>query len=69
MSWTYQLAIEKVKKAVKESHLNNQRHIDLSTVIASERAATQEALAYLKTYVLRGEKSDADLKRDLGIEA
>lgn len=69
MSWTYDSAIEKVKKAVKESHINNQRHIDLSTIIASERASTQEALAYLKAYVLRGEKTDADLKRDLGIDA
>jgi hypothetical protein len=68
MSWTYDSAVEKVKKAVKESHINNQRHIDLSTCIASERAATQEALAFLKAFVLRGEKSDADLKKDLGID-
>lgn len=68
MSWDYESAIKKVKLAVKESHLNNQRHIDLSVVIASERAATQEALAFLKAYVMRGEKSDADLKKDLGIE-
>lgn len=67
MSWNYDSAIEKVKLAVKESHLDNQKHIDLSVLIASERPATQEALAYLKAYVLRGEKTELDLKKDLGI--
>lgn len=67
MNWDYESAIKKVKTAVKNSHIDNQRHIDLSTVIASEREPTQAALAYLRSLVIKGEKTDDDLKRDLGI--
>ena len=66
-NWTYEQAIEIVKKAVKESHLDNQRHIDLSVVNAEFRLETQNALAYLQSLVMRGQIEDDQLKRDLGI--
>jgi hypothetical protein len=60
-------AIELVKKAVKESHLNNQRHVDLSLCTADKRADTQEALVFLQAKVAKGEMSDIELKEKLGL--
>lgn len=60
-------AIKLVKKAVKESHIKNQRHIDLSLCTADNRADTQEALVFLQAKVSKGEMTDAELKEKLGL--
>lgn len=56
-----------VKKVVKESHIKNQRHVDLSLCTADQRANTQEALMYLQAEVAKGSMTDAELKEKLGL--
>ncbi len=60
-------AIKLVRKVVKESHVKNQRHIDLSVCTADKRADTQEALVFLQALVAKGEMTDDELKEKLGI--
>ncbi len=60
-------AIKLVKKVVKESHVKNQRHIDLSVCTADKRADTQEALVFLQAKVAKGEMTDDELKEKLGL--
>ncbi|MCR9206105.1 MAG: hypothetical protein NXH75_16090 [Halobacteriovoraceae bacterium] len=62
-------AIEMLRNAVKDSHLNNQKHIDLSLVDASERADYEKALMYCQASVARGELTDEELKSRLGLTA
>ena len=65
---TYKEAVNILRFAVKESHLEEQRHIDLSVVTADKRKEAQEALMWVRTFVARGEISEEELKRDLGID-
>ena len=60
-------AIELLKKAVKDSHLDNQKHIDLSVCLAHERPRFQEALLICNRAVTNGELSDDELKSLLGL--
>lgn len=60
-------ALNLVRKAVKESHINNQRHVDLSVCTADKRSDTQEALVFLQALVAKGEMTDVELKEKLGL--
>lgn len=60
-------AIKMLRNAVKDSHLENQKHIDLSLVDASERAEYEKALMYCQASVARGELTDEELKNRLGL--
>jgi hypothetical protein len=60
-------AIKLVKRVVKDSHLNNQRHVDLSLCTADKRADTQEALVFLQAQVAKGKMTDEELKEKLGL--
>lgn len=62
-------AIELVRKAVKESHLVGQKHVDLSLVDAAQRADVERALMYCQANVAQGAISDEDLKTRLGLNA
>ena len=64
---TYREAIDILRGAVKESHLEGRPHIDLSVVVAPERKRAQEALMWVRTFVARGEVSEAQMKKDLGL--
>lgn len=66
-SMNLQEAIELLKNAVKESHLDNQPHIDLTLVLAPERPKYEYALMVTRTAVARGEMSEAELKEQLGL--
>ena len=64
---SYAEAVDILKSAVKESHLEDRPHIDLSVVSVQEREKTQKALMWVRTYMARGEVSEAQIKRDLGL--
>ena len=64
---TYQRAVEILKYAVKDSHLDNQRHIDLSVIPAEKRDKAEQALITLRTYIAKKEVSESQVKKDLGI--
>ena len=64
---TVEEALKLVRRAVKESHLDNQRHVDLSVCTADTRAATQEALAFLQGEVVKGNMTEDELKEKLGL--
>lgn len=68
MGVTYREAVKVLYNAVKESHLEGQRHIDLSVVTADKRGLAEEALMWLRSYVAKGEVTEIQLKKDLGIE-
>ena len=68
MDVTYREAVKILYSAVKESHLDGQRHIDLSVVTADKRGLAEEALMWLRAYVAKGEVTETRLKKDLGIE-
>lgn len=61
-------AINLLKNAVKDSHLKNQKHIDLTIPMASERPKYEKALALTKSYVQAGKIDDDELKRRLGLK-
>lgn len=61
-------AIELLKNAVKFSHLEDQKHIDLSLVDAKERAQYEKALMYCQAKVAQGELSEDELKSRLGLD-
>lgn len=61
-------AIELLKLAVKDSHLKNQKFIDLTVPMAQDRAKFQRALAVVETYKKAGKISEAELKKRLGID-
>lgn len=62
-------AIELLRNAVKDSHLDNQKHIDLSLVDASERAIYERALMICQAHVAQGHLSDDELKTRLGLNS
>jgi hypothetical protein len=59
--------IKLLKNAVKYSHLDRQKHIDLSVTMASERPRYEEALMQLRLAVRDGLLSEEDLKKKLGL--
>ena len=60
-------AIEKLKKIVKFSHLENQKHIDLTLAIAEDRYYCEQALVVAKTAVKDGQLTEQELKKRLGL--
>lgn len=64
---TVEEALKIVRKVVKQSHLNNQPHVDLSVCTADKRAETQEALVFLHAEVAKGTMTDEELKEKLGL--
>lgn len=69
MIFSYEEAVTKLKKAVKTSHIENQKHIDLTLVDPNEREQLQKALMFIKAMIVRGEISDSQFKSDIGLEA
>lgn len=62
-------AVTMLKNAVKNSHLDDQKHIDLSLIDASVRAEYQKALMVCQAHVAQGHISQEDLKTRLGLKA
>jgi hypothetical protein len=56
-----------LKRYVKYSEVKNQKHIDLSLCVASDRAISQEALMVVNLAVTKGEITDQELKIKLGL--
>tara|TARA_R110000868_G_scaffold25366_5_gene98869 strand:- start:770 stop:979 length:210 start_codon:yes stop_codon:yes gene_type:complete len=69
MSISYEEAVSKLKKAVKTSHIDNQKHLDLTLVDPIQREDLQKALMFVKAMIVRGEISDSQFKSDVGLEA
>ncbi len=67
MNMPYEVAVAKLKKAVKTSHID-QKHMDLTLVDPLEREELQKALMFIKAMIVRGEISDAQFKADVGLE-
>lgn len=64
---TYEQAVELLRKAVKFSTIKNQKHIDLSLVNAPDLPKYQDALVVVKTAVVKGKKTEAEMNSDLGL--
>lgn len=60
-------AIKLLRNAVKDSHLKNQKHLDLTLIDASEREKYQVALIIAQQAVKEDIISDSDLKKRLGL--
>lgn len=60
-------AIALLKNAVKNSHLDDQKHIDLTVVDALERPQYERALMICRAHVAQGHLSEEDLKTRLGL--
>lgn len=61
-------AITHLKKIVKFSTIEGQKHLDLSVAVANERPTMQKALVVVKSEVDKGTISDLELKARLGID-
>jgi hypothetical protein len=60
-------AITLLKKAVKYSHLDNQKHLDLTVINANIRFEYQKALVTIQNAIKNGEKTEAEIKQELGL--
>lgn len=60
-------AISILKNAVKDSHLKNQKHIDLTLIDAEQRDRYQLALFVAQNAVKENIISERDLKTRLGL--
>jgi dsDNA-binding SOS-regulon protein len=69
MTTTHELdhAISLLKNAVKESHIERQKHIDLSLVMAQDRERYEAALKTTRLAVIEGLIQEAELKKRLGL--
>lgn len=65
---TLEEAITHLKKIVKFSTIEGQKHLDLSVAIAHERPTMQKALIVVKSEVEKGTLTDLELKTRLGID-
>jgi len=63
----FEQAVELLKNAVKYSHIDGQKHIDLTLVDASVRPEYQKALAICRAQVAQSLISDEELKNLLGL--
>ncbi len=68
MTLTFDEAVLLLKKAVKFSEVKNQKHIDLSLCIASERPLSQKALMIVNLEVEKGTLTHDQLKVKLGLD-
>lgn len=60
-------AIELLKNAVGDSHLKNQKYVDLTRIPAPERPKYQKALLVTRTMVEHGKITEEELKLRLGL--
>ena len=68
MTLSFDEAVHLLKKAVKFSEVKNQKHIDLSLCIASERPLYQKALMIVNLEVEKGTLTLDQLKIKLGLD-
>lgn len=61
-------AVELLKNAVKFSHIDDQKHIDLTLVDASQRSTYQNALVIVNRMVLDGKMTREELRHALGLD-
>lgn len=64
---TFEEAISLLKIAVKDSHLKNQPHIDLTLIKAEDRPRYEKALMVINSKVLKGEMKREELRGLLGL--
>ena len=67
MNEKFEKAVSLLKKAVKYSHLDNQKHLDFSLVNATHLDEYQRAMITVQTAVKEGEITQEELKRRLGL--
>jgi hypothetical protein len=60
-------AVKLLKNAVKFSHIDDQKHIDLTLVDASQRQTYQNALVIVNRKVAVGEMTREELRHTLGL--
>lgn len=60
-------AVELLKNAVKESHIDHQKHLDLSLIDAGKRIDYQKALMVVQSAVARGEIKQSEVNSQLGL--
>ena len=58
---------EVLKNAVKQSHLNNQPHLDLTIIPASQRLHYQKSLIIINDAISKGHISEDEVKAILGL--
>ncbi|MAF78256.1 MAG: hypothetical protein CME60_08840 [Halobacteriovoraceae bacterium] len=63
----FEQAVALLKNAVKYSHIEGQKHIDLTLVDASERPEYQKALALCRAQVAQNLISEEELRDKLGL--
>ncbi len=63
----FEEAVKLLRNAVKYSHIQGQKHIDLTLVDAHDRPEYQKALAVCRAQVAQDLISQADLNTALGL--
>ena len=64
---TIEQAVKLLKNIVKDSHLDNQKHLDLTLAPAEERDRYQHAMMLVRQEVAQGRMSEEELKNTLGL--
>ena len=64
---TYQESVTLLKNIVKNSHLDNQKHIDLTMCQADQRPKYQLALLVAQTEIKKGNVTETEFKKELGL--
>lgn len=67
MNEKFEDAVKLLKKAVKYSHLDNQKHVDFSLVNANHLDEYKKAMMIVREAVSDGELTEEDLKKRLGL--
>ena len=67
MTDKFERAIELLRTIVKDSHLKNQKHLDLTLASPEEQIACREALMILEAKVENGEMTREQLLHQLGL--
>lgn len=65
---SFENAIELLKNAVKYSNIENQKHIDLTLINASERLKYQLALVVVQNAIAKGDKTQSQVNESLGLK-
>lgn len=65
---SFETAIKLLKNAVKYSNIENQKHIDLTLVNASDRIKYQMALVVVQNAVATGSKTQTEVNELLGLK-
>ena len=67
MNEKFEDAVKLLRKAVKHSHLDNQKHVDFSLVNADHLDDYKKAMMLVRAAVNDGELTEDDLKKRLGL--